>query len=305
MGSTALFMPKPSAKSYAGTDGFVIVAVLWILAALAALASVYSVYLGNTAAAVRSYGARVQSSALIRAALELTAYHFIGFDDTNRPTSGTFAFQLGASKASVEFRSEGARIDLNLAPKELLSGLFVALGEKPGDADSYADRIIAWRTKPPTGAKTTEIDDYKAAGLDYGPRQAPFQSISELRLVLGLPQPVADAALPFLTIFNGQAGIDVNEAAPEVIAALPHISANVIDEVLARRDPRNPQAVLPLLGQARANVAVGGRKAVRAIVRATLEGGRSVNADTVIFIGGNGPEPYHILAWRDDFDGPI
>jgi general secretion pathway protein K len=206
----------------------------------------------------------------------------------------------------VAFRSEGARIDLNFAPKALLSGLCGVLGAKPGDADSYADRIIAWRTKPPPGNQNPEADAYKDAGLNYGPRQAPFQNAAELRLVRGLPPALVDNALPFVTVFNGRAEIDVNEAAREVLAALPNINSNVVDEILQQRDPQNPQKVLSLLGTAASSVAVGGRKATRAALHITLDTGRKVNADAVLLIGeNNSPEPYRILAWRDDFDGPI
>ena len=137
--------------------------------------------------AARVYDLRLQSEALIAASLELTAYRLIGFEDAARPTSGAFDFQLGRSHVGVEFRSEGARIDLNLAPKELLSGLCRVLGEKPEDADSHADRIVAGRTKPGRGNRNPEADAYGSAGLNYRPRQAPFQNAAELRLVRGLP----------------------------------------------------------------------------------------------------------------------
>ncbi|MGA7385719.1 MAG: type II secretion system protein GspK [Methylocella sp.] len=293
-------------KNAPAADGFIIVAVLWILAALAALASVCALYVANTAMAARVYDSRLQTEALIAAGLELTAYRLIGFDDASRPTSGAFDFQLGRSRVGVAFRSEGARIDLNLATKELLSGLCVVLGAKPEDADSYADHIVAWRTKPGPGNQNPEADAYKSAGLTYGPRQAPFQNAAELRLVRGLPAALVDAALPFVTVFNGRAQIDVNEAAPEVVAALPQIKPNVVDAILEQRDPQKPQAVLSLLGAAGANVAVGGRKASRAAIHVTLDTGLQVNADVVLLIpGNNSPDPYRILAWHDDFDGPI
>jgi len=300
-----LFMRRPERKAAPGADGFIIVAVLWILAALAALASVYAVYIANTAMSARMYDQRLQSQALATAGLELTAYRLIGFDDVSRPSSGAFEFQIGGAKISVEFHSEGARIDLNLAPKPLLSGLFVALGEKPADADTFADRIIGWRTKPPPGNKNPEADAYRDAGLQYKPRQAPFQNAAELRLVAGMPAALVDAALPFVTIFNGRAEIDINEAAPEVIAALPNMNPDTISDILKRRDPQNPQAVLSLLGAARANVAIGGRKAVRAAMQMTLETGRKVKADVVLLIMENGKDPYRVLAWHDDFDGPV
>ncbi len=299
-------MPRPELKDAPSAGGFIIVAVLWILAALAALASIYAVYVANTAVAARVYDYRVQTEALITAGLELTAYRLTGFEDASRPTSGAFDFQLGRSHVGVAFRSEGARIDLNLAPKALLSGLFVVLGAKPEDADFYADRIVAWRTKPGPGNQNPEAEAYESAGLSYGPRQASFQHAAELRLVRGLPAALVDNALPFVTVFNGRAEIDVNEAAPEVIAALPQMNPGMVEAILTRRNPQNPQAVLSLLGAAGSSVALGGRKATRATIRIILGTGRQVNADAVLLITeNNSPEPYRILAWHDDFDGPI
>jgi general secretion pathway protein K len=76
-------------------------------------------------------------------------------------------------------------------------------------------------------------------------------------------------------------------------------------DIVKLRNPQNPQAVLALLGTARDSVAIGGRKATRASVRITLASGQTVNAEVVILIVENGAEPYRILAWHDDFDGPI
>ena len=61
--------PKPSA-----CDGFIIVAVLWILVALATLASIYSIYINNSALAVSGMDDGLQAEALVSAGLELTAY---------------------------------------------------------------------------------------------------------------------------------------------------------------------------------------------------------------------------------------
>ena len=46
-------MSRSEFKNAPAADGFIIVAVLWILAALAALTAVYAVYVGNTAMAAR------------------------------------------------------------------------------------------------------------------------------------------------------------------------------------------------------------------------------------------------------------
>lgn len=289
---------------YAPTEGFILVAVLWIVAALATLASTYAVYVGNTAMAARLYDQRIKTEALVTAGIELSAYQLIGYDDTTRPSSGGFSFSLGNAQIGIDFRSEGARIDLNQAPDTMLAGLFTSLGAEPKQAESYAGHILAWRSKASPGTQT-EANAYKAAGLNYLPRQAPFQSTAELRLVVGIPIDLVESALPFVTIFNGRQEIDANEADAQVLAALPKMTPDKVREIMSRRDPRNPQIVLALLGEARANVAVGGRKASRVAVHLTLDSGRKVNAEVVILIEDNGRAPYRVLSWQDDFDGPI
>src|SRR3984893_9586129 len=130
-------------------DGFIIVAVLWVLIALATLASIYSIYINNSASAVSVLDDGLQAEALVSASLELTAYRLTVEKDVSRPTRGQFGFRLGRANVVVNYFSETARIDLNAAPKILLTGFFVALGTSNDDADRYADRIIGWR-KPPT-----------------------------------------------------------------------------------------------------------------------------------------------------------
>ena len=146
-------------------DGFIIVAVLWILAALAALATIYSIYIKNSALAVSVMDDELQAEALVSASLELTAYQLAvpneaqrGTDtqratnsqrppdaqratEPQRPTRGRFGFRLGRANVLVNFTSEAARIDLNAAPKALIAGLFATLGASGDDAGRYADRV--------------------------------------------------------------------------------------------------------------------------------------------------------------------
>src|ERR1700738_4906156 len=93
--------------------GFIVVAVLWILAALSALVLIYLTYVTNTAVVVAGSTDRVQAEALETAAIELAAYQLTAVKEDVRPTSGTFDARVGAGKISVTFRSEAARIDLN------------------------------------------------------------------------------------------------------------------------------------------------------------------------------------------------
>jgi len=191
-------MSRPSSKpNDAGAEserGFILVAVLWILSALAVLSAVYSLYVSNAAVAAHVTDDGVNAEAAVRAGVELAAYELTAAPESSgsaqltaapgssRPAQGGFAFRLGRSRIKVSFIAEGARIDLNAAPKRLLVGLFEAIGAKPDDADTFADRVVGWRKKADGEGQDAEADIYKSEGYSYAPREAPFQNTLELSL---------------------------------------------------------------------------------------------------------------------------
>jgi general secretion pathway protein K len=287
-----------------GREGFIIVAVLWMLAALATLAAIFSVYVINTATAFTVHDERLQAEGLTRAALELTAYQG-SVNPQAVPTRGSFVFRIGNAQVTTEFVSETARIDLNSAPKELLTGLFATLGAQRSAADGYADRIIAWRTTPAPNTTDDEASLYRAAGLRYAPRGGPFMHVGELSLVLGIPEAMVERALPFLTIYSGRAQVNVRDAAPQVLSALPGMSPQLLYAVLAQRDtaPQNGEGLLAMLGPAQALATIQGSKAMRVTARIAFDSGQRMTTEAVIFLLDSGTEPYRVLTWRDDIDG--
>src|SRR5215467_11238592 len=169
------------------SDGFILVAVLWIIAALAILASIFSVYLANTAVFLALNDNTIQSEALVSAALELTAYQVSApkpaanlpapppRGDANvppPPTRGGFSFRLGKANVAVSFISEAARIDLNAASPQLMASFFIGLGVQRQQAEEYAERIDGWVTKPRPASRFATDDNsedalYRAAGRSY------------------------------------------------------------------------------------------------------------------------------------------
>jgi general secretion pathway protein K len=287
-------------------DGFIVVAVLWMLGALATLASIYAVYVINTATAMGVNDQRVQAEGLMTAALELTTYRLTATDADNRPSRGEFAFRLGRAAVAVDFRSEAGRIDLNSAPKELLAGLFAGLGAKYSAAEYYAERVIGWRTAQDPDQRNEEASAYRTAGLAYGPRQGPFGHVGELALVLGLPPFLVERALPFVTVFSGRADINIVAAAPEVVAAVPGMTPDRLYAVLSQvgRGPQNAQFLQRLVGD-QSGITIEAGKTARVAVRMDFDIGHRVRGEAVILLGtSEAGEPFRVLSWRDDFDGP-
>jgi hypothetical protein len=71
-------------------DGFILIAVLWLLAALATLASICFVCAIETAVASRVPDDRLQAEVAPRAGVELTAYRALIAPKPQRPTYGVF-----------------------------------------------------------------------------------------------------------------------------------------------------------------------------------------------------------------------
>jgi general secretion pathway protein K len=284
-----------------GRDGFIIVAVLWILGALATLATIYAVYVIDTAVSFSVHDERLQADSLFTGSLELTAALLARPD---APPNGRFNVRLGNADVVVDFRAENTRIDINVAPRELLAGLFVGLGARAGLAEVYADNVIAWRT-PPNILNAPGLN-LRAAGVPYPARGAPFPHAAELGLVPGLPEVLVDRALPFVTVYSGAPQINIMGAAPEVLAALPGMNPNLLYAILAQRqaEPQNVQKLAALLGPAQPLATGQGSKAVRVTPRIVFDDGQRMSADIVIFLLDNGTEPYRVLSWRDSSDDP-
>ena len=286
-----------------GREGFIIVAVLWILVALATLASIYSIYVNNSALAVTAMDERLQAEALVPASLNLTAYRLAVPKDVQRPTRGQFGFRLGQANVAVNYSSEAARIDLNAASKELLTGFFAALGASRDDASRYADRVIGWREAPKRSDQADEAALYRSAGLPYGPRGAAFAHIDELWLVQGLPPGLVRRALPLATVYSGLPDINVFDAPPELIAALPGMTSLRAADFLNRRDAasRDKDSLSRLLGPDQVGATTEGSNAFRVRTNITFQSGWRTASEAVILLDSS-DEPYQVLSWRSDID---
>src|SRR5262249_49048340 len=259
----------------------------------------------NSATAMSVNDDRVQAEGLMTAALELTTYRLTSIDADDRPSRGDFVFRLGRAAVAVDFRSEAGRVDPNRARKELLAGLFAGLGAKYPNAEYYAERIIAWRTAQDADQRNEEAAAYRTAGLTYGPRQGPFAHVGELALVLGLPPFLVERAQPFVTGYSGRPWITFLAAARHAVAAVPGMSPERLYGLLSQvgRGPQNAQFLQRLVGD-QSGITIEAGKTTRVAVRMDLDRGRRARGEAVIILGSEAGEPFRVLSWRDDFDGP-
>lgn len=285
-------------------DGFVLIAVLWILAALAGLVGAYVAYAVTLAQSSDFYLRRVASDAAISGGLELAVYDLLQTDPKARPVEGVFDYLIGDTRVQVRYAAESLRLDLNKASLESLRDMFEDKAGSRNFAENYARRIVAWREKQDGQGAGMEDLSYRAAGVSYMPRHGPFQAVEELWDVLDIPPDALALITPFVTVYGGRA--KWREDADRKSGAGGNAPG---------RGPGASSQDQPAPGGgedgggAQSPGAPGEEQALKPTrfdIRAIDSAGR-VNAAEVVAIGTrNGDGPYNVLLWRtgDDLLAP-
>ena len=201
----------------------------------------------------------------------------------------TFAFDNAV--VNITIVDEDGKVDLNAASADVLSGLFKAAGVDDDRATKLSAAVQDWRRPGdaalPNGAKRPQ---YEAAGLDYGPRNGPFATVEEARMVLGMDAKLWTVIAPAITIWSGRERPNTEHAQPLALAAIPGLGAGGADAILAARAQAGGAAV------------AGGNGVTHTIhAEAILDDGTRSSLTSTIRLRGirSGSQPYAILRWRE------
>lgn len=200
--------------------GFALLIVLWSLVLITLVVT-------QVTAAGRSEAlltANLRRAAVLRAetdgAVNLAIFNLL--NPAGRWAADGSIHTLRLSDASVALRvmDEFGKINPSLASPAVLAALLRAVGEGADRADELAANIVQWRYPSAEDAATGEkAQRYRAAGRDYAPPNANFQSVGELGLVLGMTPDLLQRLAPHLTLYT-DTDPDARRADPVVARAL-------------------------------------------------------------------------------------
>lgn len=185
-------------------EGIALIAVLWVLTLLSIIAASLSFEIRSSARIARNVADIAAARAAADAGVQRAILDLVTIPDLKRfRTDGTvYKWRFANSMVHVSVQDEAPKVNLNKAPEFALAALFVSVGVDPGKAQSLADAIADFRDPDsfsrPRGAEDV---DYRAIGLAWGPKNAPFQSIEELQQVLGMTAEIYQRVAPNLTIY--------------------------------------------------------------------------------------------------------
>ena len=271
--------------------GIALILVLWLTILLTVIGGSFAYGMRNEALAARNSLSLAQARALADGAIYRTVFELM------RPRTladfwsadGTIhVWDENGSRISVRALDESGKIDLNTAPDGLIKSLLQTAAELDADtAGRLVDVIGDWKDiddlRRPNGA---EAPEYKAAGLNYKPANAPFEAVAELQRVLGMTPAVYGRIADSLTVHSRMAGINPAFASRTVLLAVPGATPEIVDTYIAqRRDAlaaKLPVPVFPLTGivaaplnlwriRAEVTTADGVTFVREAVIRPTLE----------------------------------
>lgn len=142
--------------------------------------------------------------------------------ERQRPVDGSiFKLDIRGQEVVVAIRDATGLVDLNAASADLLGATLRACGADQHIASELVDAILDWRDGDNLAhLNGVEDPDYRAAGVAWTARDGSFESIDELRYVLGMRQDLFDRLAPLVTVYSGRGGIDLDYAPPLLVAAL-------------------------------------------------------------------------------------
>ncbi len=204
--------------------GVALVAVLLVAALLAAIAAAFTLNARTQAITARNTVEGARARALADAGVNWAVFLIQQPDQIQSlapPADGTpvaHAFPGGVVTVSVQ--DEAGKVDLNRANEALLRGLFIAAGLERADAQGLADAVMDYRDPDDLRRLNgAEDDDYRAAGLAFGAKDARFESVDELRRVLGMTEEVFAMVAGALTV-HGKRRVKTAVATPLARAAM-------------------------------------------------------------------------------------
>jgi general secretion pathway protein K len=290
-------------RRFSSQRGVALILVLWVTILLTVIAGSFAYatradmsVLGNHVQRARAEAAA--DAGVHRAVLE--SFRPITDPVRWKNDGSEHEFRLGEAQVRVSVLDESAKIDINEGSPALLKGLLLSVGLPEPEAAKLADAIQDWRDPDtlsrPDGA---EEEAYKSAGLKQKPSNAPFQTLEELRLVMGMTTELYRRIEPMITIYSRQPGINLAIASREVLLAIPGATAAQVEAFIAARAAalaaRQP---LPPFPQATAFGAVPNMMGLQVRSTARLDG-TEFERVAVVRVIPDPRRPFTAMAWGE------
>lgn len=284
--------------------GFALVLVLWVLSLLTIMAGSFALGMRRETSIITGIRNNAQALAVAESGIAMAEMMLLIPDQNKRWRADGSIYEINSADAKVRVRllSEAGKIDINKADQTVLQGLMSFAPVDEEQQSRLVSAIIDWRDQDDlVQLNGAEKKEYQAAGLNYQPRNKPFQSIEELQLVLGMNESVFLWIEPLVTVFSGQPQVTVQLAAKEVLQTIPGLDTGLVDSYIAARleSAINNLPAPPFPSSLGQNNAAGQNNVLTLVSEAQLNDESSAMISTVISQSYENQEtPFQVLKWQ-------
>ena len=277
-------MPRrfpPRSAECRRNGGFALIIVLWTLVLIGFIVA-HLTASGRTE--IRIAGNLVANSAAQAAADGAVFEAIFNLSDPQLeqrwPVDGTpRQVTVGSIQVILRVEDEASWINPSTASPALLEALLRVTGSDPDTARRIATAMSEWvGSAAAPRPQETLVADYRAAGLDYGPPGAPFETLGEIGRVLGMTPAVLTAIRPHLTLFGPQ---EPNSTTTDPVVAAALAMTSTTGQPVVQPGPAAPPDALT----------------VRITALAVGPGNARVTRTAVVRTGVTLPQGYAVLAW--------
>ncbi len=304
---------NPYSQVKSTPNGFALVLVLWVLSLLTIMAGSFALTMRRESTIVAGIKDNAGAIAAAEAGIAVAEMMLLHPEQNKRWRADGNLYQVdfGSTQIRLRLLSEAGKIDINKAGLPLLQGL---MAQAPAEEDQQAKligAILDWRDQDDlVNIDGAEKKEYQDAGLKYQPRNKPFQTVEELQMLLGMDERVFNWLEPIITVYSGQAQVNLKVASAKVLNILPSLDTGLIETYLATRlesaknDLPTPEFTASLTGGGGA----GGNETVTivseakmadetsALVTATVM--QSNSANQLESSDATQSEPFKVLKWQ-------
>jgi general secretion pathway protein K len=256
-------------------EGFILVAVLWLVTLLALQISIFNVTVQDAGSIAGNELAIVRGEALAAAGVELAAARLLEPEPALRwfADGSTREARLAGARLYMTITDEAGRFDVNELDPEVAESILRPFARSKESLEQLVDRL----------------------------RERPLLDASQLGRVLGIPPSATDALLPHLGVHGGDGKINPLVASRTALLMLPGADVVEVDRALALRRSGGASGadVAAALGSVENWLTSRTGPAYRIEVVVRGDGQPAIGRVEAIILPDKDPAaPFRVLSWR-------
>jgi len=281
-------------------NGFVLVAVLWIVVVISLLVMTFTTSVRTGLAVTRTEHAMAQVHAIADAGIELAIAHLQPTDPARwQPDGRTYRMRFAGARLKLQIHDANGRLDINYAGDEQLLIVLQRATGSIGLGRALHAFIMAQRKLVSRSAKQPANKPGTPSPREQT-RPLAFHDLGKLLEVPGMSVAILARLRRILTVYSSGKGINVKTAPAELLRLLPGVTEQQVARLVELRRQQNSKTAISNIAASLSGTFTADEGPAYTIVASLSAKGfaEPLHATATILIDKNRPAPYYGINWE-------